>query len=73
LSPKKASPREAPAADGHDLIGDYRRPGAIGSNPRATVGTVTDARAGRPTHIRAFVDRAVTFTACPECGGTRLN
>jgi excinuclease UvrABC ATPase subunit len=22
-------------------------------------------------HIRAFVDRAVTFTACPECGGTR--
>jgi excinuclease UvrABC ATPase subunit len=25
------------------------------------------------SHIRAFVDRAVTFTACPECGGTRLN
>jgi excinuclease UvrABC ATPase subunit len=24
-------------------------------------------------HIRAFMDRAVTFTACPECGGTRLN
>ncbi|MFI0481344.1 ATP-binding cassette domain-containing protein [Actinomadura sp. 9N215] len=24
-------------------------------------------------HIRAFVDRAVTFTACPDCGGTRLN
>ncbi|HTJ36370.1 MAG TPA: excinuclease ABC subunit UvrA [Dactylosporangium sp.] len=24
-------------------------------------------------HIRAFVERAVTFTACPECGGTRLN
>ncbi|MFI6603224.1 ATP-binding cassette domain-containing protein [Nonomuraea sp. NPDC050536] len=23
-------------------------------------------------HIRAFVDRAVTFTACPECGGSRL-
>jgi len=23
-------------------------------------------------HIRAFVDRAVTFAACPECGGTRL-
>ena len=23
-------------------------------------------------HIRAFVDRAVTFTTCPECGGTRL-
>ena len=24
-------------------------------------------------HIRAFVERAVTFTTCPECGGTRLN
>ena len=24
-------------------------------------------------HIRAFVDRAVAFTACPECGGTRLS
>jgi len=23
-------------------------------------------------HIRAFVDRAVTFTTCPECEGTRL-
>ncbi|MFK3669240.1 ATP-binding cassette domain-containing protein [Leifsonia aquatica] len=24
-------------------------------------------------HIRAFVDRAVAFTVCPDCGGTRLN
>jgi len=24
-------------------------------------------------HIRAFVERAVTFSACPDCGGTRLN
>ncbi len=24
-------------------------------------------------HIRAFVDRAVTFTACTECAGTRLS
>jgi excinuclease UvrABC ATPase subunit len=24
-------------------------------------------------HIQAFVERAVTFTACPDCGGTRLN
>ena len=23
-------------------------------------------------HIRAFVERAVTFTECPDCGGTRL-
>ena len=25
------------------------------------------------SHIRAFVERAVTFTACPDCGGTRLS
>ncbi|HEY3408117.1 MAG TPA: excinuclease ABC subunit UvrA [Propionicimonas sp.] len=24
-------------------------------------------------HVRAFVERAVTFTTCPECNGTRLN
>jgi excinuclease UvrABC ATPase subunit len=24
-------------------------------------------------HIRAFVERAVTFTTCPDCNGTRLN
>jgi excinuclease UvrABC ATPase subunit len=24
-------------------------------------------------HIRAFVERAVTFTVCPECDGTRLS
>ncbi|MEO8518983.1 MAG: excinuclease ABC subunit UvrA, partial [Dermatophilaceae bacterium] len=24
-------------------------------------------------HIRAFVERAMTFTVCPECEGTRLN
>ena len=24
-------------------------------------------------HIRAFVERAATFTTCPECGGTRLS
>jgi excinuclease UvrABC ATPase subunit len=31
-----------------------------------------DREAMQP-HIREFVDRAVTFTACPECGGTRLS
>src|ERR671914_816745 len=30
-----------------------------------------DPEAMQP-HIRAFVDRAVTFTICPECDGTRL-
>ena len=28
---------------------------------------------GMQPHIREFVDRAVTFTTCPECGGTRLS
>ena len=31
-----------------------------------------DREAMQP-HIRAFVDRAVTFTTCPDCNGTRLN
>ncbi|GAA4659086.1 excinuclease ABC subunit UvrA [Arthrobacter cryoconiti] len=30
-----------------------------------------DVEAMQP-HIRAFVERAVTFTTCPECHGTRL-
>jgi excinuclease UvrABC ATPase subunit len=28
---------------------------------------------GMQPHIREFVDRAVTFTTCPECDGTRLS
>ncbi|TXC99962.1 excinuclease ABC subunit UvrA [Streptomyces sp. ISID311] len=31
-----------------------------------------DKEAMQP-HIRAFVERAVTFTSCPECDGTRLS
>jgi len=31
-----------------------------------------DVEAMQP-HIRAFVERAVTFSICPECKGTRLN
>ncbi|WP_454778061.1 ATP-binding cassette domain-containing protein [Georgenia muralis] len=31
-----------------------------------------DPEAMQP-HIRAFVDRAITFTTCPECDGTRLS
>ena len=31
-----------------------------------------DVEAMQP-HIRAFVERAVVFTTCPDCGGTRLN
>ena len=31
-----------------------------------------DVEAMQP-HIRAFVEKAVVFRTCPECGGTRLN
>src|SRR5262245_7303657 len=31
-----------------------------------------DVEAMQP-HVRAFVERVVTFTKCPDCGGTRLN
>src|SRR3954469_14535781 len=31
-----------------------------------------DVEAMQP-HVRAFVERAVTFSTCPECGGTRLS
>jgi excinuclease UvrABC ATPase subunit len=33
---------------------------------------VKDVESMQP-HIRAFVERAVTFTTCPECDGTRLS
>ena len=31
-----------------------------------------DVEAMQP-HVRAFVERAITFTTCPECDGTRLS
>ncbi|GAB4102528.1 excinuclease ABC subunit UvrA [Micromonospora taraxaci] len=34
---------------------------------------LTKDRESMQPHIRAFVDRAVTFTSCGDCGGTRLN
>jgi excinuclease UvrABC ATPase subunit len=30
-----------------------------------------DVEAMQP-HVRAFVERVITFTSCPDCGGTRL-
>ena len=41
--------------------------------PRVQNSFLSKDREGMQPHIRAFVDRAVTFTACPECGGTRLS
>ncbi|MFE2943877.1 excinuclease ABC subunit UvrA [Streptomyces sp. NPDC059255] len=41
--------------------------------PRIQKSMLAKDREGMQPHIRAFVDRAVTFTSCPECDGTRLN
>jgi len=40
--------------------------------PRIQRSMLSKDKEGMQSHIRAFVDRAVTFTTCPECGGTRL-
>jgi len=41
--------------------------------PRVQKSFLSKDREAMQPHIRAFVDRAVTFTMCPECEGTRLN
>jgi excinuclease UvrABC ATPase subunit len=40
--------------------------------PRIQRSMLSKDKEGMQPHVRAFVDRAVTFTTCPECGGTRL-
>ena len=73
--------REYTAKEREDLL--YKEPTKIrveginltyeGLIPRIQQSMLSkDVDAMQP-HIRAFVERAVTFTACPECGGTRLN
>ncbi|MGG7463282.1 ATP-binding cassette domain-containing protein [Plantibacter sp. YIM 135347] len=41
--------------------------------PKVQKSFLSKDREAMQPHIRAFVDRAVTFTTCPDCGGTRLN
>jgi excinuclease UvrABC ATPase subunit len=41
--------------------------------PRLRKSMLAKDREGMQPHIRAFVDRAVTFATCPECEGTRLS
>src|SRR5262249_38187360 len=41
--------------------------------PRIQKGMLSKDVESLQPHLRAFVERAVTFTTCPECGGTRLN
>jgi excinuclease UvrABC ATPase subunit len=73
--------RDYSAAELHDFL--YREPTKVKVNginltyeglvPRIRQSFLSkDVEAMQP-HIRAFVERAVTFTACPDCGGTRLN
>lgn len=40
--------------------------------PRVRTSILAKDREAMQPHIRAFVDRAVVFLECPECGGTRL-
>jgi excinuclease UvrABC ATPase subunit len=65
----------------HDLL--YKEPTKIkvdninltyeGLIPRMQKSFLSKDREALQPHIRAFVDRAITFAACPECGGTRLS
>ncbi|MEU2439049.1 excinuclease ABC subunit UvrA [Streptomyces rubradiris] len=40
--------------------------------PRIQKSMLAKDREAMQPHIREFVDRAVTFTTCPDCAGTRL-
>lgn len=44
----------------------------LGLVPRVQQSMLSKDREQLQSHLRAFVDRAVTFGACPDCGGTRL-
>ncbi|OLE20442.1 MAG: daunorubicin resistance protein DrrC [Catenulispora sp. 13_1_20CM_3_70_7] len=64
----------------HDFL--YREPTRMkiaginmtyeGLVPRIQKSMLSKDRESLQPHIRAFVDRAVTFTVCPDCDGTRL-
>ncbi|MEW2472283.1 excinuclease ABC subunit UvrA [Micromonospora gifhornensis] len=41
--------------------------------PRIQKSFLSKDREAMQPHIRAFVDRAITFGTCPDCGGTRLS
>ncbi|MHB8242689.1 MAG: ATP-binding cassette domain-containing protein [Solirubrobacteraceae bacterium] len=41
--------------------------------PRIQKSMLSKDKEAMQPHIRAFVDRAVTFNTCPDCGGTRLS
>ncbi|GAA3744640.1 excinuclease ABC subunit UvrA [Leifsonia bigeumensis] len=41
--------------------------------PKIQKSILSKDREAMQPHIRAFVDRVITFTTCPECHGTRLS
>src|SRR5688500_11984786 len=41
--------------------------------PKIQKSMLSKDREAMQPHIRAFVDRAITFATCPECDGTRLS
>ena len=41
--------------------------------PKIQKSILSKDRESLQSHLREFVDRAVTFSACPDCGGTRLS
>lgn len=65
----------------HDFL--YKEPTKIkmsginmtyeGLVPKITKSMLQKDRDALQPHIRTFVDRAVKFLPCPDCGGTRLN
>jgi excinuclease UvrABC ATPase subunit len=65
----------------HDLL--YREPTKIkvdginltyeGLIPRIQKSMLSKDPEAMQPHVRAFVERAITFTTCPECDGTRLS
>jgi excinuclease UvrABC ATPase subunit len=65
----------------HDFL--YREPTKVKVNginltyeglvPRVQKSFLSKDLEAMQPHIRAFVERAVTFTTCPECEGTRLS
>ncbi|MBC7517998.1 MAG: excinuclease ABC subunit UvrA [Microbacteriaceae bacterium] len=80
LDPDKAI-RDYTKKELHDFL--YREPIKVkvgdinmsyeGLIPKVQKSFLAKDREAMQPHIRAFVDRAVTFASCPECGGTRLS
>ncbi|WP_326598207.1 excinuclease ABC subunit UvrA [Streptomyces sp. NBC_01803] len=73
--------RDFTPAEWEDFLHKSATKVKVGSNNMTYEGLVTKVqrtylskdRDSMQSHIRAFVDRAVVFTECPACGGSRLS